>query len=176
MTVEDYEKLYPAMPEGTSFGVFIFDYRGFGDSQLENKWYPDGWRMDALAAVKMGQTLPGIDPGMVVSIGSSIGADGAVIGCETGCLGAVSLSPGGYLGIGYAEGVSVLDLISAPVLCFASEGDGESAPTCQQPVGEFYEFIIYPGSDHGDELLVPGRDPEIGQLIQEFLFQVFQVK
>lgn len=171
----EFEKTYPAMPEGVSFGVFIFDFRNFGESDRAENWNPEGWRMDAQAAVQTAQLLPGVDTTKIATLGSSIGADGSVLGCLVGCSAVISLSPGNYLDINYADAVFELEMMGVPVRCIAAEGDGEAAPTCRNAFSSLYEFVIYPDDAHGNNLLTPGRDPDIGQTIQDFLFQVFDI-
>ncbi len=168
-------KLYPPMPEGLSFGAFVFDFRGFGESGgPKNQFLPSGWLMDSKAAVARAKTLPGVDPNRVAAIGGSIGADGAVDGCvDGGCVGAISLSPGSYFNLPYAQAVTALDQQGVPVYCFAAEGDRESAPTCKSAKGDHYTMTLYPGSQHAYGLLVPGLDPDIGQTILDFFLLVF---
>lgn len=169
-------KLYPPMPDGLSFGAFVFDFRGFGESGgPKNQFLPSGWLMDSKAAVERAKTLPGVDLNRIAAIGGSIGADGAVDGCIMGCVGAISLSPGSYFNVPYADAVAALDKEGIPVYCFAAEGDRESAPTCKSATGDHYTMTIYPGSQHAYGLLVPDLDPDIGQTILDFLLLVFSI-
>ncbi len=121
----------PPLPEELSYAVFTFDFRGFGLSILPSgvSSDPEGWLMDARAAVDTVGGLPGIDPSRRLNIGASIGADGAIDSCAEGCLGVLSLSPGGYLGIPYADAVLNLgdDFPETLVWCLASEGDVPAA-------------------------------------------------
>ncbi|NIS82200.1 MAG: hypothetical protein GTO14_18780 [Anaerolineales bacterium] len=156
----------PDMPENVTLAAFTFDFRGF-ESGGRPPFDPEGWLLDALAAVETARGLPGVDPSQVVTIGASIGSDGAVDACGEGCKGALSLSPGGYLGVPYAQGVESMG--ARPVWCLAAEGDAESAPTCRSASGEQYRLIIYPGSAHGMDLLTPGLDPDTGQVMFDFL-------
>ncbi len=168
---------WPPMPDGVTFGVFTFDYRGFGESGgPKNEFRFTGWLMDSKAAMETARTLPGVDPTRMAAIGASIGADGAVDGCIVeGCLGALSLSPGSYLNVPYKEAVTALDKEGKPVWCLASEGDGESAPTCKSASGDRYQMFMYPGRAHGMMLLKPGFDPDVGQTILDFLLLVFNL-
>ncbi len=169
---------WPPMPDGLTFGVFTFDYRGFGESGgPKNQFLPKGWLMDSKAAMETAKTLPGVDPARLAAIGASIGADGAVDGCIVeGCLGALSLSPGSYLNVSYKEAVTALDKEGKPVWCLASEGDGESAPTCRSASGDRYQMFMYPGRAHGMMLLKPGFDPDVGQTILDFLLLAFGIQ
>jgi len=168
----DQAHIYPSMPEGLSFAVLSFDFRGFGESGPGGD--PTGWRMDAQAAYDLTRDLPGVNPMYVAGIGSSIGADGVIDGCTDRCLGALSLSPGSYLGVPYAEAVKLADQEGKPVRCIAAESDGESAPTCRSASGDNYDMFIYPGYNHGTQFLMEPNIPEdIGQSILDWLLLVF---
>jgi len=179
---------FPAMPEDRSYGVFTFSYRGCEASGC-SAWDPQGWLLDAQAALQTAVTLSGVDTDRVATIGASIGADGAIDGClwlnqqtDVGrCTGALSLSPGGYLDMPYE--VAVSDLISLAtaqepdaklaILCLASDGDPESAPTCRAASGAGYEMIMHPGSAHGMELIDPATEPNTLTVVLDFLERVF---
>jgi hypothetical protein len=106
----------------------------------------------------------------MVIIGASIGADGAADGCLEGCLGALSLSPGEYLGVSYSETVLVAEEEGKPMWCLAAEGDTASYETCSSAEGELYRSIIHPGGAHGMMLVVPDTyDPDTMDTILEFL-------
>ncbi|MBC8335349.1 MAG: hypothetical protein ISR59_04780 [Anaerolineales bacterium] len=166
--------IYPVMPEDTSFAVFTFDFRGFGESS--GSFSRDGGLLDAKTAYEFVKTIEGVDPSRIAGIGSSIGSDGVVDGCAEGCLGALSLSPGSYLTLTYSDEVKRLDAEKKPVTCIASEGDGTSAAACNSAAGTYYKTVIYPGRDHGDELLQQPNIPEgIGQVILDWLMIVFEM-
>jgi hypothetical protein len=156
----------PPMPENFSVGVFTFNFRGFGEGGRP-AFNPEGWLDDALTAVEVARNLSGVDPDQYLTIGASIGSDGAADSCGEGCLGALSLSPGSYLGVNYAEAVAAIG--AKPVWCLASEGDAESAPTCRSATGETFRAIIYPGSAHGMDVIKPGLDPDVGQILFDFV-------
>lgn len=165
---------YPALPAGTSYAVFAFDYRGYGESGGGTiNWDPDGWRKDAIAAVQKARTLDGVDPDRVATIGASIGADGAIDGCGAGCLGALSLSPGNYLGVSYDSAVAALGVENKPAWCVASKGDTEAFPTCESASGDNYQKFIYDKNAHGMSYFDDGFDPKITQVIFDFLQVVF---
>jgi len=175
---------FPEMPENASFAVVSFSFGGFGLS-------PEGtgigiWAEEASAAIMAASQLEGVDSTNIVSVGASIGADGAVDGCylfnrdarSGNCLGALSLSPGNYLTseFSYAEAVSSLDALDASVWCLTAEGDGESFGTCQSASGEIYLAIFYAGNDHGMQLVRPElmpSEPDLGvntlMILQDFL-------
>jgi dienelactone hydrolase len=115
--------------------------------------------------------LEGVDPTRIVTVGASIGADGAVDACGDGCLGAISLSPGGYLNIPYPEAVELLrtDQPPKPVLCLAAERDIDSFNACKSAQGGHYTSVLYPGAAHGLSLINPESDPETLDLILNFL-------
>ena len=165
--------IYPVMPENVSFAVFTFDFREYGES--EGSFSPDGLVMDAKAAYEKAKTLEGVDPTRLGGIGSSIGADGVVDGCADGCLGTLSLSPGSYLNVPYTNAVKLLDDEEKPVTCVASEGDITSANTCKAAAGNFYEAILYTGSEHGD--MFYQNPPEgFGEMLYDWLDKVFQIE
>jgi hypothetical protein len=170
--------IYPPMPPGLSFAVFTFDYRGFGESGDSAGFDSQGWLMDSKAAYATAATLPGVDPQRKAGIGSSIGADGVVDGCD-GCLGALSISPSGYLSIPYALAVATIDQAGKPVWCVASENDAEAAPACRSASGEHYRSFIYPGDAHGTIFLLvpdPNLDPPIGQVILDWTLLTFGIQ
>jgi hypothetical protein len=172
---------FPAMPADVSFGAFIFDFRDFGESEkgLNN---PEEWQDDARSAVMVASEQQGADPNMVATIGASIGADGSILGCAlynaslgSGCLGALSLSPGSYLGPPYLNAVIMLEEVGAHAWCMAAEGDYEAPTTCNSASGDNYQVYIFPGDDHGPQLLRPDLDPNPMELVQDFLEIVFGV-
>jgi hypothetical protein len=176
--------LYPPMPQGVSFAVFTFDYRGMGENLPEmpnsmtgsefDQWIA-GWLMDSEAAYEKAKNLPGVDPTRMAGIGASIGADGVVDACGEGCLGALSLSPGDYLNVKYTDAVKAVDDAGKPVWCIAHEKDKPSADACKAASGEDYKSILYTEgggqySIHGMMFLSPDlAPPDIGQNILDFL-------
>lgn len=157
--------VYPSMPAGLSFGVFAFDYRGHGESGWIND-DPQGWLLDALAAMQVGRNLPGVDPERLITIGTSIGADGAIDACAAGCLGSLSLSPNNFMNVPYHAAVAALDFEQKPAWCLASVLD-MGCPA--RAAGVHYRAIIYPGQRHGIRLLDPALRPNVGQTILDFL-------
>ncbi len=169
--------LYPPMSEGSSYGVFTFDFRGHGESGgAKNQWLPSAWLKDSIAAVQTARALPGVDPNRVAAMGASIGADGAIDGCGEGCLGALSFSPGSYFDVRYATAVETLGKEKKPAWCIAAKGDGESFPTCESASGDYYNKVIYEGKMHGMILFDPKLtlDPNFRQTILDFLMLVFE--
>ncbi len=119
-------------------GVFIFDFRGYGESGPSDE-SSDVLVQDARAAYATALTLPGVDPAQMAGIGASIGSDAVVDGCIEPCLGALSLSPGSYLGVPYADAVTALDDLEKPVWCVAAEDDETAVQTCQSASGDLYQ-------------------------------------
>jgi hypothetical protein len=121
--------------------------------------------------VATARELDGVDPDSLVTIGASIGSDGAVDACTSGCLGALALSPGSYLGVPFADAVVMVSNEDSPkpVWCAAAEGDGESAQTCSGASGTAYRTFIYEGGAHGMMLIQPSMDPDVLELVLEFV-------
>jgi dienelactone hydrolase len=166
---------FPELPSGQSYNVFTFTFRDcVGGCQSFNR---EGWLLDVEAAMSHVIGLENVDLSRVVTMGASIGADGAAYGCHYfnielgGCQGALSLSPGGFLTIPYPEEVANLEeeLISRPAWCLYGADDPGSADACQNASGELYQATEYPGSAHGMDLIKPGMDPDPLNLILEFL-------
>jgi hypothetical protein len=152
-----------------SYAVLSFDFRGHGESGGT----PDaaGYLEDARAALGVFEDLPGVDPTRIVMIGASIGADAAVDACGVGCIGAISISPGNYLGVNYADALDTLG--DKPVLCVASRDDHPSPETCEsgQNVGlSDYLMQFYTGSAHGMDLFkITEEEPALIDLIFAWL-------
>lgn len=168
-----FDELWPQMPPGLSFGVFYFDFRGHGESGGNAQGQRADFLMDARSALATMKELPGVDPERIVLIGASIGADAAIDVCLPGCLGALSLSPGGYLGVPYAQAVEHTGEEGVPAWCLAAEDDPFSADTCESASAESYRGIVYPRGGHGETLLRTDLDPDVGQVVVEFLTLAF---
>lgn len=168
--------VYVPMPDGLTFAVFTFDYRGYGESggsTTRNKLVDD-----SIAALVQASKMERIDPSKISAIGSSIGADGAADSCAAfPCVGVLSLSPGSYLGLPYNEAIAQLNENGIPAWCVASEGDWESAPACRKAGGDRYKSIIYPGKAHGTEFLLDEGVPNgIGQVLLDWLRLVYNLE
>ncbi len=169
---------FPPMPEGRSYAVFTFTFRGCegGCRRFER----GAWLLDAKAAMRTARGLEGVDPQRLVAVGASIGADGAADACAAlneefpnSCQGAFSLSPGDYLTVPYAEVVSRLgkETPPKPAWCFYAEKDVPSAKVCQEAQGENYRSWRYAGEAHGMMLVAPDITPAVLPLLLEFLAQ-----
>lgn len=173
---------FPPMLEGQSFAVFTYNFRNCEGGC--KSFTRAAWLMDARAAMMKARELEGVDPHRIVAIGASIGADGAPDGCNwvntqfpNTCLGALSLSPGGYLTIPYRKIVSTLgaEQPPKPAWCLYADGDGESKRACEDASGDNYKSVKYIGSDHGMELIEPDVDPSALQIILDFLKSLFAI-
>lgn len=172
---------FPPMPEGKSYAVFTFTFRGCeGGCQSFER---EKWLLDAQAAMQRAAALEGVDPQRIAAIGASIGADGAPDGClwfntqDLGaCQGALSLSPGGYLTVPYADAVSILGLEEPPkpAWCLYAVGDGESSAACKNVTGDNYRKVEYENSPHGMMLIDTDLEPGALELILEFLGLVLE--
>ena len=61
------------------FAALVFDYRGFGESAGERDLFDPGRQLeDWRAAMAFARSLPGIDPGRVATLGSSMGGGNAL--------------------------------------------------------------------------------------------------
>lgn len=165
---------FPALPEGRSYAVFTFTFRGCQGGCAD--FTRSKWLQDAYAAMQYAITLPGVDPQRVVTIGASIGSDGALDGClwlnEQGlgrCRGALSFSPGDYLTLLYGTTAKKLMEGGTPAWCFYAENDSPSAQSCGAARGELYQAFKYSGGDHGMKLFRQSAQPDPLEKILEFL-------
>jgi pimeloyl-ACP methyl ester carboxylesterase len=155
---------FPALPEGASYNVFVFSFRGCGDQGC-TAFNIEGWLAEAQGAMLAAASLDGVDPARTVAVGASIGSDGAADGCaylneQEGklCRGAFSLSPGSYLTVPYDEAVTAIDADGHPAWCLYAPEDAKAVETCESASGEHYELLAYPNGGHGMVLIQPGLD------------------
>jgi hypothetical protein len=179
---------FPAIHPDASFGVLVFDYECFGLSDCTVRDHV--WLEDSLSAVKFASTLEGVDPNAIMTVGASIGADGALDSCylfneavvageaQGNCAGAFSISPGNHLtsGFTYMEGVSALTATDSTVFCLAAQEEGSTRRLCSKPSADTFHPYFYPGRAHGMVLIAPtatASDEVMGpnplQLLLEFL-------
>jgi len=168
---------FPQLEKERSYAVFTFTFDGCegGCKSFERA----KWLLDAQAAVEAAYNLEGIDPTRIVTLGASIGADGAADGCAYlnasnpgSCLGAFSLSPGDYLTLRYTDVMEELHAFEPAVItyCLYATGDTESATTCQSVAANAAgEIIAYEGNFHGLMLVQPNLDHDSMALMIEFL-------
>jgi hypothetical protein len=173
---------FPEMTADRTYGVFIFNFRDCEPMSERGcvTWDTDGWLLDAQAAMLKAVELDGVDPAKIVAMGSSIGADGAINGCvhlneqhPGSCQGALSLSPGGYLGMSYENAVKRLGENQPQVAawCLADETEIGICNTAANTGNPFFQAWKIPGGGHGNMLLRPDLDPLPMQLILDFLLQ-----
>lgn len=180
----------PPLPDGLTFAVFTFDFRGHGESE-GNSILDSGLLQDAQSAVAFAKTQTGVDPARVITIGTSIGSDGAVDACialngtdvaesqaSQGCLGAMAFSPGSFIEVNYTAAANIFlgEPHFATIYCLAAEDDGPSPALCNSVTGERYRAVVYPGSAHGMSLLKGDLEPNVGDLILEFLLESLQLR
>ncbi|MBN1668165.1 MAG: hypothetical protein JW862_13825, partial [Anaerolineales bacterium] len=153
---------FPEIDASSSYAVFTFTFRDCDGGCRNFMANRSLWLLDAVAAVETARQLEGVDPERLVAMGASIGADGAIDGCfhagaeeDVRCESALSLSPGSYLTVIYAEAVTWAEQAGKPVLCYFSGGDGEAALACLSGSGELYETFEWQGTAHGMALLTP---------------------
>ncbi|RPI31903.1 MAG: hypothetical protein EHM70_10315 [Chloroflexota bacterium] len=156
---EDDPRLLAPLPEGVSFAVMVFTFRG---DAIET----------GIAALETARTLPGVDPNRLATMGSSVGADSAAAACAAipGCLGSLGFSPVGSLnGVIYANTVTQMDAAGKAIWCIATEGDNG----CPPATGERFHEIVKPGGAHGLGLFALPRYTGAWQDTAEFLNHVF---
>ena len=169
---------FPEMPADRSYNVLAFTFESCGSGGCQS-FEREKWLLDAQAAFATARTLEGVDPTRIVGVGASIGSDGAADGCLSlnseypgTCKGALSLSPGNYLTLNYADVVEELSSMepTVPTQCFYAVGDSESATVCQaiQDI-ESFTAIEYQGSNHGMRLIMPDLEHDTLTLIMEFI-------
>ena len=167
---------FPELNSEDSYNVLTFTFRGC--SGRCNTFQQNYWLLDAKAALIFARTLPGVDPDQVISIGASIGADGAIDGCAavlkddpSACLGALSFSPGNYLN------KQSLDMVTAlatndpprPAWCFFDINDPDSA-MCNDIKSDNYHPEGWSGGNlHGMHLITQNLDPKPLERMLNFL-------
>ncbi len=175
---------FPAVPANASYGVFIFSLRGCNPSPEGcTGWTPAEWLMDVRVAMVTAAALEGVDGRRIVTVGSSVGADGAPDGCAWlneqqpgSCLGALSLSPGNYLDLPYPQVVETLGRNQPPVAawCLADENEFGLCQAAEASANPAYRDRMIPGGQHGTRLLRDGLEPLPMQLILDFLAETIQ--
>lgn len=159
---------FKMMDSNRSFAVFTFDFRGYGESGFGGDW--SKYILDAKAAYRTAASLEGVDPDQVIGIGASIGADAVVDACEN-CLAALSLSPGDYLGVPYADAVGQMEKAGKTTMCVAAETDMTAYYRCKDLSGEHFVKQIYPSGGHAMRLFRQelNLDPPVDDILYQFL-------
>ncbi|MFZ6030592.1 MAG: alpha/beta hydrolase [Chloroflexota bacterium] len=168
--------LFQPLPENLSFGVFTFDFRGYGESGPHTGKQSE-LILDAQAAYETATKLEGANATLVAGIGASIGADAAAEGCNEACIAALSLGPGNWLELSYAEAVTAMDALEKPAWCVATEDAPTDLETCNSAAGALYQIVSYPTGGHAMRLFraEAALDPVIEVQILDFLRLVFDL-
>ena len=164
---------FPKVAADKTYAVFTFTFRQCeGGCQA---FLRDEWLLDAQGAVQFAYNLDGIDQDNILTVGASIGSDGAADGClylnglhPGSCKGAFSLSPGNYLTLDYANVVTQLGEDAIPAWCLYSQSDPESAAVCSAFEADNYTAYEI-GDGHGMMLVQPDVDPNPLNLLLEFI-------
>ncbi len=171
---------FPPVPEDKSYGVLVFTFRGCQPYEAGCTTFEvEGWLQDAQAAMLKARELEGVDPQRIVAMGSSIGADGAPDGClfvnqqfPDTCQGSLSLSPGNYLNVPYANTVLEMGMTVPPTAawCLADEKEyGICEATEAVANNPAFRGILVPDGSHGNMMLREDVDPQPMQLMLDFL-------
>jgi hypothetical protein len=173
---------FPKIPADQSYGVFLFTFRGCKPMNEKgcDKWDIPGWVTDFQGAMLTAYSLDGVDTARIVTIGSSIGADGAADAClflnqenPNSCKGALSLSPGSYLAQKYPNVIERLGKLQPQVAAWCL-ADSVEVGICKQAITDdnaLFQYFEIPNGDHGNMLLRPALEPLPMQLILDFLAQ-----
>lgn len=173
---------FPKLTSDQSYGVFIFSFRGCKPMNEKGcaSWDIPGWVSDVQGAMLTAHSLEGVDTTRIVTIGSSIGADGAAIGClylneqyPGSCAGVLSLSPGSYLVQEYPDVIEKLGKLQPSVAAWCV-ADSNEVGMCKMAITDdntLFQYFEIPNGDHGNMLLRPDLEPLPMQLILDFLAQ-----
>lgn len=164
----------PLEAGGPTYAIFAIDLPGHGESGGNAQ---DQAMLEAVAlGLEQMRSFEEVDAEQIVIMGASVGADAAVDECNEGCVGAVSFSPGGFLGIDYNTALqTLLDEKDPPVLCIAAVNDVASNEACLagESVGlSSYQYHIYDGRTHGTNLFMEDSltpPPHVIELVLQWL-------
>jgi acetyl esterase/lipase len=149
-----WEPLIPTLTEA-GYVVLAVDLRGHGETGGRADWalaQDDTQRWLAYL-----QTVEGVNPEQLATLGASIGSNLALVGCAANeaCVTAVALSPGlDYFGVQPEAAVSD-GLRRRSALLVASRSDSDSAEAVRQMAGSSGGPLgvrVYTGFSHGTEL------------------------
>lgn len=171
---------FPSMPVDKSYGVLTFSFRGCKPYDQGGCANMDaaGWMLDTQAVMLKALELNDANDPRIVTIGASIGADAAVDGCQFlneqhpgACKGALSLSPGGYLGMDNTFIIEKMGKNTPPTTawCLASGTEFSVCKAAEKAGNSAYRDFDIPNGGHGMILLSPNLDPLPMQLIMDFL-------
>lgn len=175
---------FPKVPADKTYGVFIFTFRGCNSFNTGCvKFDSMGWLKDAQAATLAARGLEGVDANKIVTIGSSIGADGAADGClylnnhhPGACQGVLSLSPDSYLTLEYGNVITELGQADPPITawCLAAPFQFDPCKRADKTGNTAYASYEIPNGQHGTSMLRPGLTPLPMQLIIDFLDETLE--
>ncbi len=162
----DWNTLAAFLPKPSSDGVFSITARGC-EGRCSQDWDIGGWLLDYPAALNAAKELPCATQNQLITIGSSVGADGAIYACgaDENCVGALAFSPNGYLGLAYADEVAAMVEKGKHVWAVSAPGDAGSTRLNRPDWSAYYHEIVLPGEAHGNQLY----NPITGRLIQGFM-------
>lgn len=165
---------FPAYPAELNTAVFSFSLRDCEPFPQGCEWAgPGKWMKDIKAALKTAAALPGVDPNRVITMGASIGADGALDGCyiynKDGmgtCIGSFPLSPGNYMNMDYTQTVANMDqeFPFAKVWCFDAKDEHE----CAKATTANHTAFASTGG-HGMFMITPESEPKTLEKFIEFM-------
>ncbi len=166
---------FPERSPQPSLGVFTFSFRECQEGCAA--WLTVDWLKDVQAAMEAVTRVHGVDPQVILTMGASIGADGAVNGCEWinntdlgRCRGALALSPASYLTVPFEETALALlqDNPRVNLVCAFARRDDAVWETCSalpESTQVDYGYV----DDHGMEIFQPQRDPNILRVLDQFI-------
>ena len=147
------------------YNVLIPDLRGYGKTRGNIQWYKA--REDTLYWMEWLRQQPTVDPTKIEIIGSSMGANLAIIGCnqdnlaqeQNGCVTAVAISPGlDYYGLSPIEPAFSEGLMNKQVMVITSERDtypAQAAKALEPAYPDQINTLWLEGNAHGIDLLEP---------------------
>jgi dienelactone hydrolase len=144
------------------FHVLNVDLRGYGQTRGRINWTHA--QSDTQAWLTWLAEQPGVRTDRLFVVGSSMGANLALVGCAEAdsCAGAVALSPGlSYFGVRTGDAIAG----GSPSLVIYADGDrypARDVPRMAELVAdaglETLTTLVYSGRDHGIDLLVTYDD------------------
>lgn len=149
----DWPTVASLLPADLDFGAFSITARGCQNG-CGQEWDRAGWRLDYPAALETAGTLPCAGQSKLVTIGSSVGADGAIYACSQNerCIAALAFSPRGYLDIPYEDEVAAMVAQGKQVWAVTAQNDSGSARLNRPDWQAYYHEIVLPGEGHGNQL------------------------
>ena len=161
----DWQEFAAWLPEGFAHGAFSITARGC-EGGCGTPWDLAGWLLDYVAAMDAAKELACAGQSQLVTVGSSVGADGAIYACaqDTRCVAALAFSPNGWLDVPYVD--EVARMVEQGKHVWAVSGQEETGATrLDRPEwSSYYREIVIPGTMHGNELFGSSE-----QTIQDFL-------